>query len=87
MNAGEVMTREVKTLRADSTLREVAQAMKSENTGIIPIIDEQRKLIGVITDRDIVVRGLAEGKVEIKSRADGSRELVSPAAAIERLAG
>jgi len=32
-------------------------------------------------------RGLAEGKVEVKSRADGSRELMSPAAAIERLAG
>ena len=31
-------------------------------------------------------RGLAEGKVEIKRRADGSRELLSPAAAIDRLA-
>jgi prolyl-tRNA synthetase len=32
-------------------------------------------------------RGLAEGKVEVKSRADGARELMSPADAIERLAG
>jgi prolyl-tRNA synthetase len=32
-------------------------------------------------------RGLAEGKVEVKSRADGTRELLSPADAVERLAG
>ena len=44
-------------------------------------------LIGIPWQVMVGPRGLAEGKVEIKSRADGSRELVSPAAAIDRLTG
>jgi prolyl-tRNA synthetase len=43
-------------------------------------------LIGIPWQVMVGPRGLAEGKVEIKSRADGSRELVSPAAALARLA-
>jgi CBS domain-containing protein len=35
--------------------------MKSQDTGVVPVVDG-RKIIGMITDRDIVVRGLAEGK-------------------------
>ena len=43
-------------------------------------------LIGIPWQVMVGPRGLAEGKVEVKSRADGSRELVSPAAAVDRLA-
>src|SRR5499427_9203836 len=44
-------------------------------------------LIGIPWQVMVGPRGLAEGKVEVKSRADGSRELMSPAAALDRLAG
>jgi CBS domain-containing protein len=43
------------------SLRDVARIMKDRDTGVVPVVDG-RKIIGMITDRDIVVRGLAEGK-------------------------
>ena len=43
-------------------------------------------LIGIPWQVLIGPRGLAEGKVEVKKRADGSREMISPAAALDRLA-
>jgi prolyl-tRNA synthetase len=43
-------------------------------------------LIGIPYQVLVGPKGLAEGRIEIKRRADGSRELVSPADALERLA-
>jgi prolyl-tRNA synthetase len=44
-------------------------------------------LIGIPWQVMVGPRGLAEGKVEVKSRADGSRELMTRTAALERLVG
>jgi CBS-domain-containing membrane protein len=55
------MTTEVATAQPDSTLEEVASMMKAEDTGAIPVLDED-ELVGIITDRDIVLRCIAEGK-------------------------
>ncbi len=60
--AREIMTRDVKTVMPDSPLAEVAALMRSENCGIVPVVDGERRLLGVVTDRDIVVRTLAEGR-------------------------
>jgi CBS domain-containing protein len=62
LNAREIMTRGVKTLHRDSTLREVAQLMKSEDCGAVPIVDEAGSLVGIVTDRDLVVRAFTGGK-------------------------
>ena len=45
-------------------MREAAQVMKREDVGIIPVVDAQnsKKLVGVITDRDIAIRCVADGK-------------------------
>lgn len=59
MMAREIMTTNVKSVMRTSSLQEIAQIMKSENCGIIPVVDESRRLVGVVTDRDIIVRGLA----------------------------
>ena len=59
MMAREIMTSNVKSVMRTSSLQEIAQIMKSENCGIIPVVDESRRLVGVVTDRDIIVRGLA----------------------------
>jgi CBS domain-containing protein len=62
LTAGEVMTRQIKAVTRRSTLANVAEIMKDENCGIVPVVDETHKLLGLITDRDIVIRTLAEGK-------------------------
>jgi len=56
----DIMTRDVVACRVDSNLREVAKLMRDEDTGAIPVLDEQNKVIGMVTDRDIVVRVLAD---------------------------
>jgi CBS domain-containing protein len=54
------MTREVATVQADQTAQEAADFMLQGDTGSIPVSDGE-KLIGMITDRDIAVRGVAKG--------------------------
>jgi CBS domain-containing protein len=60
MRAGEVMTRDVVTVRPDTSVREAARVMKKLNVGALPVCDGQR-LMGMLTDRDIVVRATADG--------------------------
>ena len=56
----DVMTRGVRTLRPDDTVVQAAQAMDELNVGVIPVCDGD-KLVGMVTDRDIVIRGVAAG--------------------------
>ena len=60
MKVSEVMTRDVQTVRPDQTAREAANFMLSADAGSIPVTEGDR-LIGMITDRDIAVRGVAKG--------------------------
>jgi CBS domain-containing protein len=60
MKVSEVMTRDVQTVRPDQKVQEAASFMLSADAGSIPVIDGER-LIGMITDRDIAVRGIAKG--------------------------
>lgn len=61
MNVSEVMTREPETLPPTATCGEAATLMKQEDCGSIPIVDGGR-LLGIVTDRDIVIRAVAAGK-------------------------
>ena len=60
MKISEVMTRDVATVQADQTAQEAANFMLTGDAGSIPVTDGD-KLIGMITDRDIAVRGVAKG--------------------------
>jgi CBS domain-containing protein len=60
MKVSEVMTRDVQTVRPDQSARDAARFMLQADAGAIPVTDGER-LIGMITDRDIAVRGVAEG--------------------------
>jgi CBS domain-containing protein len=62
MKVSDIMTRDPKTAQLDSTLEEIAALMKDEDVGAIPILDDDDELVGIVTDRDIVVRCVAEGK-------------------------
>jgi CBS domain-containing protein len=59
MNVKEIMTTNFEMVESTSSLNEAAQKMKSLDVGVLPV-QEGTKLIGLLTDRDIVVRGLAE---------------------------
>jgi len=61
MKISEVMTTEVETIGSDQTAREAASFMLRADAGSIPVCDGD-KVIGMITDRDIAVRGVAEGR-------------------------
>lgn len=56
----EIMTTNVETVTLKDNVYEVAVKMRDHNVGIIPVVDEANHVIGLITDRDIVIRGLAE---------------------------
>ncbi len=59
---GDVMTENVVYLTPSDSVRQAAQEMKQLNVGVIPVCDQDRRLLGVITDRDIVTRIVAEGR-------------------------
>ena len=61
MKVSEVMTSDVQTVSPDQTAREAASFMLRAEAGSIPVT-EGDKVIGMITDRDIAVRGVAEGR-------------------------
>jgi CBS domain-containing protein len=56
----EVMKREVATVAPDASVALAARMMRDQEVGCLPVLERER-LIGMITDRDIVVRGVAEG--------------------------
>lgn len=57
----DIMTGSVKTANRAMTLREVARLMSEGDMGAMPVV-ENGKLVGIVTDRDIVVRAIAEGR-------------------------
>ncbi len=56
----DAMTSDVKTATPSQSLTDAAKLMKQEDVGSVPVVDGPR-LIGMLTDRDIVVRGIADG--------------------------
>jgi CBS domain-containing protein len=56
MNVAEVMTTNVDSCSPESTCKEVAMKMKELDVGAVPICDNE-KLVGIVTDRDLVIKG------------------------------
>lgn len=61
MRVSEVMTRDVRVASPDDTIRQAASVMAEIDAGALPVGDQDR-LVGMITDRDIAVRAVAQGK-------------------------
>lgn len=68
MKARDIMHRTVETIPADETLDRAAQMMRNADVGALPISNNDR-MIGMLTDRDIVVRCIAEGHDPSRVRA------------------
>ncbi|HEY8383800.1 MAG TPA: CBS domain-containing protein [Microvirga sp.] len=60
MRIADVMTRDVRVIQPDRTVREAARLMDEMNVGVLPVCDG-RRLVGMVTDRDITVRSTAAG--------------------------
>lgn len=68
MNISELMSKDPHTVSPDTPVSEAARLMKEEDVGMIPVIERvggaetRGRLVGVITDRDIAIRTVAEGR-------------------------
>lgn len=61
MKVSDAMTSQVSVARPTDTIRQVAQTMAKVESGVVPVVDDG-KVVGVVTDRDIVLRVVAEGR-------------------------
>jgi CBS domain-containing protein len=73
MKVKEIMTKDVATLNAEDSVERAAQLMKQYNVGAIPVCSEEN-VIGIITDRDIALRSVAQGE---NGRNQKVREVMS----------
>lgn len=78
LRCGEIMTKNVTTCGPDTVIRDVADMMEDDNVGSIPVLDNGR-LIGLVTDRDIVCRVIAEGldSRTVQARAVMSEDIIT----------
>jgi CBS domain-containing protein len=63
MQVRELMSSDVEVIAPDTTIEDAARRMRDADVGALPVGDNDQ-LIGMVTDRDIVVRGVAEGKAD-----------------------
>jgi CBS domain-containing protein len=71
MNIRDIMTPNPRTVSPDDSIESAARIMRDEDTGAVPVVQDGRP-VGMLTDRDIVIRVVAEG-----GRAQSVREIVS----------
>ena len=69
MNVREIMTTNVTKATPENTLVDIAVTMRDENIGAVPVV-EDGQLLGIVTDRDIVVRGIADGREPSDTRVE-----------------
>jgi CBS domain-containing protein len=73
----DVMTPNPRTIEANATIQDAARLMRDEDTGVVPIIENGRP-VGLLTDRDIVIRAVADGDAPSRTVRDlASRDLVT----------
>jgi CBS domain-containing protein len=61
MRCGDIMRKNVVVCGEEETIRSAARAMRDENVGFLPVRDRDGRITGAITDRDLVLRVLADG--------------------------
>ncbi|MDP4178325.1 MAG: CBS domain-containing protein [Bacillota bacterium] len=74
MTVKDLMTTNVASVCSDDTVDHAAQLMREYNVGSIPVCDNNNKIIGIITDRDIALRSSADGQ---NTKAQSVRDIMS----------
>jgi CBS domain-containing protein len=78
MYVRDVMKRTVVTCREQDSLERCARLMRDWKVGMLPVVDGRQQLVGVVTDRDLVVRGMAEKRPPAaEARAIMTKRLVT----------
>jgi CBS domain-containing protein len=79
MRCSDVMKRDVERCLESALLTEAAVAMRDRNVGLLPVTTDESIAVGTITDRDIVVRALADGRAPDRTRVEEvmTREVVT----------
>ena len=64
MKAQDIMAKNPRCVTPQTSLQEAARLMKSENVGALPVVESEtsRKVVGIVTDRDITIRAVADGR-------------------------
>ncbi len=62
MKACDLMSSDVECVTPETKLQEAAEMMAQHDVGLLPVVDSSQKLVGVISDRDIVCRTIAQGR-------------------------
>jgi len=70
MKAQDIMAKNPTTVTPDTPVREAARLMKDEDVGVLPVVESSgsKRLVGLVTDRDIAIRVVAEGRDAVQSR-------------------
>jgi len=88
MQAQDIMARNPVTVTPDAPVSEAARLMKSEDVGVVPVIEDNasRRVVGLLTDRDIAVRVVAEGRnanTAVRDAMSGSPKTVRDTATMD----
>lgn len=82
LTVADVMTTNIKSVDPDATAREIAEIMRQEDVGVVPVVKSDGRLYGLVTDRDIVLRGFNSGtaidECRAKDLATRDLEVASP---------
>ena len=70
MQVKEIMTTGVECARPAASIRDAAIRMRDLSVGSLPVCDHRDRLVGIVTDRDLVIRALAEGVDPQTTRVD-----------------
>jgi len=75
MQVSKVMTRDAECVRPDTTVQEAARKMRDLDVGPLPVCGDNDRLVGMVTDRDIAVRAVADGQ---DTRTTQVRDVMTP---------
>jgi CBS domain-containing protein len=70
MKARDLMSKNPASVTPETSIRDAARLMKSEDVGVLPVVESEgsKRVVGLVTDRDITVRAVAEGRSDASVR-------------------
>lgn len=73
MKVGDLMSKRLVTIKSVTMVPEAAEVMRKENVGVLPV-EEDGKIVGIVTDRDIAIRAIADRKIDVPVKDVMTRE-------------
>lgn len=73
MKVGDLMSKRLVTIKSLTMVPEAAEVMRKENVGVLPV-EEGGKIVGIVTDRDIAIRAVADRKIDVPVKDVMTRE-------------